>query len=455
MGDNQVSEELARLRSQLSAIEELLAVHEQAVLAQSDKLEAAMHELKERQVELENLTVELALARDQALAASQLKSQFLANVSHEIRTPISTVIGMAELLLDADMMATDKRLVGILNDAAQSLLSIINDILDLSKIEAGKIELSIGDFCPRELAEGALAMFEAEAECKGLRLRLAPDARLPARLCGDAQRLRQIFQNLLSNAIKFTAEGEVELKLELASSTADAACVRISVRDTGIGIAEDALKQVFEPFVQIDSTSTRRTGGTGLGLSISQDLVRLMGGELTVVSSAGKGSTFAFTLTLALPEDVAEVDTAAPEEKTAGPRPQPAGGAAATTTRVLVVEDNPTLQELAVRQLRKLGYQAQAVSNGEEAVTAVLSGGVDVVLMDCQMPELDGFAATRRIRDRERLLGLHTPIVAMTASALASDREICLSAGMDDYMSKPVRMADLKVMVDRWAGRKQ
>jgi len=387
---------------------------------------------------------QLAAARDEALEGSRLKSQFLANMSHEIRTPMNGVLGLAQLLLTGDLDPEQRRRVMQLHESGESLLAIINDILDLSKMEAGKLELEVADFNLAATVESVVSLCWSSATDKGLTLTLEEAPEVPEWVRGDSLRLRQILLNIVGNAIKFTERGTVELTVDVAAPTR----LRFVVRDTGIGIDQLAKARLMEPFSQADASTTRRFGGTGLGLAICRQLVELMGGSLDFTSELGLGTTFWFEVDLpqGAPQHTKVGGSASGltrAEVAQGTDSGPVDG-----VRILLVDDAEINREVGKGLLRSLGYEVDTVSSGAEAVNATQRGIYAAVLMDCLMPVMDGYEATRRIRDLNDP-ARRVPIIALTAAAMSGDRDRCLAAGMDDYVSKPLDLERLTAALAR------
>ncbi|HEY9871155.1 MAG TPA: response regulator [Candidatus Obscuribacterales bacterium] len=547
---------------------------------QVDELASRIQEFAATNEELKSLADTLVRARDEALQSSRLKSEFLANMSHEIRTPLNAVISMSDLLVQTELSQEQSELAEIIRSSGRALLDIINDILDFSKIEAGKVCLEIEDFELVSVVEDTAELVAEKARQKRLSLMSFVSPELPCLLRGDPGRLRQILLNLADNAVKFTEQGHVMVSASLQFKKGSTVVVRFAVTDTGIGIPEDSIARLFQPFTQADGSVTRKYGGTGLGLSIAKSLVELMGGEIGLQSKRGIGTTFWFTVPLEAvpavepvpsadlgearillvgspptgseiireycrswriscdvagtarealtqlsrmaatgkPYHIAIIERDTPDAngfdigqqihchpglsdtrtilmssylekgdgekalrsgfsayltrpvrqsrlfncianimgKSSGPAADkaaviPAPEAPTRTRLVLVAEDNQVNQKVAALLLKDLGFVAHIVANGREAVEAASRTRYALILMDCQMPEMDGYEATRLIRKAESLTGVHTPIIALTAHAVEGDREKCLTAGMDDYVSKPVSKAKLKESLERWA----
>jgi len=380
---------------------------------------------------VKNIEKELKKARDHAEKMSRTKGEFLANMSHEIRTPMNGVIGTLQLLEDTPLTESQLEYVQVAYKSADALLAILNDILDLSKIEAGKLEFEAIPFDLREIVK---------AEQAGIYLKREIDKRVPVNVVGDPTRMRQVLVNLISNAMKFTTEGGISVRVKLKLLDEKEVLIRFEVEDTGIGIPTSKHQKLFMAFSQADGSTTRKYGGTGLGLAIVRQLVEMMHGNLGIDSVVGKGSKFWFVIPMGI----------AKEEK-APALPEKTDQPVVLEGKILLVEDNPINQMVARKMLQKLGLDPELAENGKEAIDRLQDEKFDLVLMDCQMPEMDGFEATRTWREQEQLSdNAHMPIIAMTANVMEGDRERCLASGMDDYLGKPVRQAELADILQRW-----
>ena len=410
----------------------------------------ALTEVQERQ----RAETELVEAREAALAAARIKSQFLANMSHEIRTPMNGVLGMAELLLKTDLTTQQQSFAQVISNSANHLLTIINDILDFSKLEAGEMRLQTIDFDLSDCIETVIEVLSSQAEEKGLRLAVSIDSQVNGKLQGDPIRLRQILLNLVSNAIKFTDVGEVVLAVTKgvgdgrSGGGGEIAFLLFSVRDTGIGISVEGQQKLFQSFSQVDASSTRQYGGTGLGLTICKQIVEQMGGEISVKSEIGQGSTFWFTAQFLVQDINAVTQPSVVEMNSEGINRIELKN---HQINILIAEDNLVNQQVLLNQLENLGYHADFVVNGEQALAMLSQQNYDIVLMDCQMPVIDGYTATQELRRREGS-NRHTIVIALTANAMPEDREKCLASGMDDYISKPINLSLLNALLQRWTG---
>ncbi|MBZ5582330.1 MAG: response regulator [Acidobacteriia bacterium] len=374
-------------------------------------------------------------AQEMAARADSAKAEFLSNVSHELRTPLNGISGMAAILARTDLQADQREMVAAIDRSSATLSAMIDDLLDFSRIEAGSLALERVSFDAREMVEEVAGAFAPRARAQGLTLQAVIAPRAPQMVEGDPPRVRQVLSSLVDNALKFTRRGGVRVELAAAGDPLEARAALFRVADTGVGMGRETMGRLFLPFSQGDSRSAREHGGMGLGLALARRLVVLMGGSLGAESEPGRGSTFWFLL----PTGKAACALSAV------PEPTPEG------FRILIIEDNPVNQIVASRAVRGLGYAVEVVSGGQAALGALSAGRFDLVLMDCQMPGMDGYQTAAEIRRREGRAP-RLPIIAMTANAIPGDVERCLAAGMDDYLGKPVRLAELSSTLDRWLG---
>ncbi|RMF75287.1 MAG: response regulator [Acidobacteria bacterium] len=449
-------EELEREVARLRRVREAL-VARALRMAQSPRLGYGVFEsnvlladaVRRRTAALEAANRDLERAKQEAERAAQVRSVFLRTMSHEVRTPLNGIIGMAGLLLETPLDDEQREYVAAIRQCGRTLHELVNQVLDLSRLESETVQPVSRPFAPHELVAELPVLLREPLSARPLRLEISVDPSVPQRVRGDAPRLRQVLVNIAGNAVKFTENGAVFVRLRADARRDGGLELVTEIEDTGPGIPPEVRERLFEPFYQADASLTRRHGGSGLGLAIAREIVRQLGGSIEVASEVGHGATFTVRVPV---EPCGQADAARP--RAAAAVRGLARRVAASGVRVLVVEDNPINRRVVERVLARLGAEVDLAANGREAVERIGAGAYDLVLMDCEMPEMDGFEATRRIRRIEDAARRRrTPIVALTAHAMPGDRERCLDAGMDDYVTKPIALDTFDRLISRWARR--